>query len=164
MVKAFISIGSNSGNREKNIVRAVTVLGNHFDLKSRSSVYEAEPIGYMYEEWFLNAVVEIDTKLEPEQLLRMLQMIEDQFGRNRMIKYGRVTMDLDILFYGDKIMERFDLQVPHTKIPDRRFVLTPMAEIAPDFIHPVVKKSMKDMLKGVDKDKSVKKIRKRLFD
>ena len=163
MVKAYIGLGSNTGNREKNLSRAFSIINNTLDVKAKSSVYEAEPIGYMYDDWFLNAVLEVETDLEPEQLLRRLQMIEDQFGRNRSIKYGKVTLDLDLLFYEDKVMERFDLQIPHTKIPDRRFVLLPMSEIAPEFVHPITNKSMKDMLKEVGREKSVKKIRRKIL-
>ncbi|MBW3003997.1 2-amino-4-hydroxy-6-hydroxymethyldihydropteridine diphosphokinase [Candidatus Woesearchaeota archaeon] len=161
MVKAYVGVGTNTGDRERNIKRALCVLEGLFEVSNKSSVYEAEPIGFMYNDWFYNAVVEIETELEPEELLKKLQMIEDQFGRDRSIKYGKVTMDLDLLFYEDKIMERFDLQLPHTKIPDRRFVLLPMAEIAPEFVHPLTHKSMKDMLKDVGMDKSVRKIRKK---
>ncbi|MEA3430384.1 MAG: 2-amino-4-hydroxy-6-hydroxymethyldihydropteridine diphosphokinase [Nanoarchaeota archaeon] len=159
MVKAYIGIGSNTGNKENNIMRATTVLSNLFDVTNKSSVYEAEPIGYKYNDWFFNSVIEVETDLEPELLLKKLQMIEDQFGRQRSVKYGKITMDLDLLFYENKIMEQFNLQIPHTKIPDRRFVLLPMNEIAPDFMHPVTNKTMKALLKEVGKDKVVKKVK-----
>ena len=157
MVRAFIGIGSNTGDRKKNITRAFKVLENNFEVKNRSGVYEAEPIGYIYDDWFYNAIVEIETDKDPELLLKTLHSIEDQFGRIRSM--NKITLDLDLLFYGNQIVERFDLQVPHIKIPNRKFVLKPMAEIAPDYVHPITNKTIKDMLKEVNVDKEVKKLR-----
>lgn len=159
LVKAYIGLGTNTGDRKKNILRALDLLQNHFEITNKSSIYETEPIGYMYNDWFFNSVIEIDTSLQPQELLEKLHIIENSFGRNRTIKYGPISLDLDLLFYGDKIIERFDLHVPHSKIPDRRFVLLPMAEIAPDFVHPITNSTMKDMLNSISKDKSVKKTR-----
>lgn len=161
MVKAYIGIGTNT-NRDKNIVRALGILENIFDVTKKSSIYETEPVGFLNDNWFLNSVIEIETELEPELLLKRLQMMENQFGRQRHVKYGKITLDLDLLFYDDKIMERFDLQIPHMKIPDRRFVLLPMNEIAPEYVHPITNKRVKDMLKEVGKDKVVKKVRRKL--
>ncbi|MBW3015715.1 2-amino-4-hydroxy-6-hydroxymethyldihydropteridine diphosphokinase [Candidatus Woesearchaeota archaeon] len=160
LVKAYIGLGSNTENKEKNILRAIDILSQRFDVTNKSSIYETEPVGTLADgEWFMNSVLEIETELTAPELLEKLIQIENQFGRQRIIKYGKISLDLDLLFHGDKVIERFDIHVPHHKIADRCFVLKPMAEIAPDFVHPVTQLTMKQMLKDAPKDKAVNKCR-----
>ncbi len=144
--KVYIGIGSNLNNREKLIKESIEEIKEFAKLKKQSKIIETEPVGYTNQGKFLNMVIEIDTNLEPLELLIKLQEIEHKLGRIREIKNGPRTIDLDILFYGDKIVNQPHLQIPHPHIEQREFVLEPLAEIAGEKIHPISKKSIETLL------------------
>lgn len=150
MIKTvFIGIGSNLGERMDNLDLAVSRIGGTTGIiEAKSSVYETEPWGFETENKFLNMVVKVNTNLETGQLLETLLGIEERMGRIRENKdYSSRIIDLDILFYGDLIIEESGLRIPHPHIHNRRFVLVPLAEIAPEYIHPVLNKSIIDILR-----------------
>jgi 2-amino-4-hydroxy-6-hydroxymethyldihydropteridine diphosphokinase len=130
---AYLCLGSNLGKRNENIHQALTSLSLKVNLEDISSIYETEPIGYREQPLFLNLVCRISTNLPPEALLHLAKDIETRMGRvpNGQIDSPR-PMDIDILFYNNKIMETQDLTIPHPRLIDRAFVLIPLAEIAPD--------------------------------
>jgi len=151
MSTAYIGIGSNLGYREDNCERAIKLLiANGIMVTKRSSMAETEPWGVKEQPNFINMAVEIKTGLTPEELLRLLKNIEVDVGRLPTSHWGPRIIDLDILLYDDVIMETPDLEIPHPGISEREFVLKPLAEIAPDKMHPVLKKSVKKLLEEVD--------------
>ena len=148
MRQVFLGIGSNLGNREENLKNALCRIGEEIgSILISSSVYETEPWGFDADNQFLNMVIKIETKLIPPDLLDALLEIERSMGRVRDKKqYSSRMIDIDILFYEDHVIAYHKLRIPHPYIPDRRFVLVPLIEIAPDFIHPVFHKSVKELL------------------
>lgn len=137
-MKAYIGLGSNIGDREVNIRRALDLLGEHSGIivAGVSSLYETAPVGYVDQPDFINAVAILETDLSPHELLAVLLKVEEQMGRVRTIRWGPRVIDIDILLYGDVQVEENDLQVPHPRMMERRFVLEPLAEIAPDLVLP----------------------------
>ena len=142
--KVFIALGSNIGNKRENLERALDKISELPDTEiiKRSSVIETEPFGYIEQESFLNSVAELNTLLLPHEMLGNLLGIEDEMGRVREIKWGPRIIDLDILFYNDMVMSDMNLTVPHPGIAERMFVLDPLFEIAPNFLHPVLRKTV----------------------
>lgn len=151
MADVFLGIGSNIGDKEDNIRKAVVMIKEKCKILKSSSLYETEPVGYKEQDWFLNCAVEIETKLEPLELLDFLQSIEKKLKRAKTIKNGPRTIDLDILFYGDKIVNEANLVIPHPRLHERLFVLEPLKEIASGFVHPVLKKRIIDISYGIGK-------------
>ena len=150
MDKVYLSLGSNLGGREAHLRDALARLeaaGIH--VTRRSSVYETEPQDLRDQPWFLNLVVEAETPLFPLQVLARLQNIEREMGRRRITPKGPRTIDLDILFYGTFVINTKELQVPHPRLDQRRFVLEPLAEIAPSLRHPVTGLTAREMLASV---------------
>ena len=148
MKKVFLGLGTNLGDREANLKTAIeSIIENIGHVVRLSSVYETEPWGFHTEEKFLNMVVEVETKLRPSGLLGRMLMIEAEMGRLRHGKgYSSRIIDIDILLYGEKIMDTPILAIPHPKIPDRRIVLVPLCELAPDLVHPLLKKRIEQLL------------------
>lgn len=149
MNRAFLGLGSNLGERIfyiDNALRAIKRLKDTSIAKS-SSVYETDPWGNENQEKFLNCVIEIETGLNPDQLLNELKAIEKRLGRTGGGKWSEREIDIDILFFEDEIILNEKINIPHGQIEKRRFVLVPMNELAPDFIHPVFKKTMSQLLK-----------------
>jgi len=150
MPTVYIGIGSNLGDREDNCERAIKLLiDNEITVTKRSSMAETEPWGVKEQPDFINMAVEIKTGLTPEELLSLLKNIEVDVGRLPTSHWGPRIIDLDILFYDDVVMDTPELQIPHPGISEREFVLKPLAEIAPDKMHPVLKKSIKDLLSEI---------------
>ncbi len=144
---AYIGIGSNLGNREENCRKAITLLtGKSIKILKCSSLYETEPWGVKEQPEFINMAVEIETHMEPLELLRAIKEIENGMGRREGLRWGPRVMDLDILLYDDLILRTQELEIPHPRLRDREFVLKPLSEIAPDKIHPLFKKSIKNLL------------------
>ena len=141
----FIGIGSNIWNKEENIRKAIGSIKEKCKILRISSLYETEPIGYKKQNWFLNCAIEIETEFEPLELLNFLQSIEKKMGRVKTIKNGPRIIDLDILFYDNKVINEKGLAVPHPRLHERLFVLEPLKEIAPEFVHPVLNKSIKEI-------------------
>jgi 2-amino-4-hydroxy-6-hydroxymethyldihydropteridine diphosphokinase len=151
----FLSLGSNLGDRAKNLNDAIAALGHaSVQVVRVSSVYETEPVDYLDQPWFLNCVVEAETELGALELLRALRGIEAQLGSKKLIAKGPRLIDIDILFYGNEVIDTPELQVPHPRMHLRRFVLEPLAEIAPQFRHPILGLSAAEMLAN-SRDKSV---------
>ena len=145
---AYLGIGTNQGDREKNLVRALALIEERVGrIIESSSVYETEPWGFESANLFLNMVVKVETKLNPFNLLGTIHDIEEELGRKRgKTRYVTRVMDIDILFYGDTVISTEELVIPHPLVPERKFVLVPMAEIAPAFVHPSLGKSISILL------------------
>jgi 2-amino-4-hydroxy-6-hydroxymethyldihydropteridine diphosphokinase len=147
MPTAYIGIGSNLGDREKNCTEALALLEQKgIRIIKRSSMIETEPWGVEEQPMFINLTVEIKTVLEPEKLLGKLKEAEAELGRTETARWGPRIIDLDILFYNDTVMSSPELEIPHPGIQEREFVLKPLCEIAPEKIHPVLGKSVREML------------------
>lgn len=142
----FLSLGSNMGDRAANLANAVQSLHAIGEIKQQSSIYQTDAWGNTNQPAFFNQVIEIRTSLDPEALLNTLLQIEIQLGRIRDERWGPRIIDIDLLFYGNKSLQQKNLNVPHPGVPLRRFVLAPMAEISPLFIHPLLNKSIAELL------------------
>ena len=143
----YLSLGSNIGARAGNIARALAELPEHgVRVVGRSSLYETEPVEFLAQGWFLNCVVEVQTDLAPVELMRALLDIERAMGRERVAPKGPRIIDVDILLYGSRVVREADLEIPHPRMAERRFVLVPFAEIAPGGVHPVLKKTVAELL------------------
>jgi len=137
MTTVYIALGSNVGDREANLRRAVQLLEHSGLAVTRlSGLYETEPVGYLDQPWFLNAALEASTALSPKELLSALRAIESRMGSSKPFPNGPRLIDLDILLYGDSVIDTPSLQVPHPRMLQRNFVLAPLAEIAPQLCHP----------------------------
>jgi 2-amino-4-hydroxy-6-hydroxymethyldihydropteridine diphosphokinase len=146
MSTAYLCAGSNIGDRVGYLQQANMLLKDTegITVTDISSIYETEPVGFKDQEWFANAVLKIETTLTPQELLRECMRIEKQLGRNRNEeeRWGPRTLDLDILFYDNEIIMEESLQIPHPRMHQRAYALVPMLELDPDFIHPIIKKSV----------------------
>lgn len=141
MAIAYIGIGSNLGDRQKNCLLAIDLLEKKgIIIKKRSSMYKTEPWGIKDQPYFINMAIEVETDLNPKELLKILKNVESEIGRKETFKWGPRSIDLDILFFNDLIFLEDDLKIPHPLMHERSFVLKPLWEIAPDKIHPVLKK------------------------
>jgi 2-amino-4-hydroxy-6-hydroxymethyldihydropteridine diphosphokinase len=150
----YFSLGSNLGDRVAHIERALARLAEeNVRIVKRSSFYETEPVEFLAQGWFLNIAVEAETELMPRQLLRVIRNIERELGRKRVVRSGPRTIDIDILLFGTSIMNAADLKVPHPRMTERRFVLVPIAEIAPTLRHPALRLTMSELL-AATKDRS----------
>jgi len=150
MKTVFIALGTNLGDRVENLRAAIDSLSSVLSVLRESTIYETPPWGFTDQPAFLNMVIEVETNLEPLVLLAYLKKQEDELGRVESFRYGPRQIDLDILFYDDFILEDDKLQIPHPRLHERAFVLVPQAELAPDLVHPILKKSINILLKDVD--------------
>ena len=155
MSVSYIGIGSNLGIRQENCFRAIEILEKRgIKVQKKSSLYETEPWGVKDQPRFINMVVQIETTLEPNDLLRVLKDIEKEIGRQDSFRWGPRMIDLDILLFNALVLNEKDLQIPHPYLHEREFVLRPLSEIAPDVMHPVfhmsIYKLTQNILKGRD--------------
>lgn len=138
----YLSLGSNLGDREANLHAALSLLSP----TRVSPIYETEPVDYTNQPWFLNLVAEVETDLFPRQALAWTQRIERELGRVRTVPKGPRTIDIDILLFGSVVMRTSELEIPHPRLAERRFVLQPLADLAPDLKHPVTGHTVRQML------------------
>ena len=164
MPRAFIGLGSNIGNTEETIKEALREFDCHPDIKvtAVSSLYLTEPVGYENQPWFSNCVAEVETILNPDRLLDVLQQIENNLGRTRTIRWGPRTLDLDILLYDKLVIESERLMVPHPRMKERAFVMVPLVEIAAAAEFPDGKTAV-DVWAGLDSEKKYSCIMKKIW-
>jgi 2-amino-4-hydroxy-6-hydroxymethyldihydropteridine diphosphokinase len=155
---AYLSLGSNLGDRIAQLHKAIDLLGACGKVKVVSSLYETEPVEFTAQPWFVNCAVKLDTEKMPKQLLSCILDIEIQMGRRRVQDKGPRTIDLDILLFGNSVVETKGLIIPHPALQERRFVLEPLAEIAPEVRHPVCKKTVREMRDALPPGQVVRKI------
>lgn len=157
MARVFIGLGSNIGDRIEYCRTALSEISRFGQIVKVSSVYETEPVGKEDQPDFINCAAEVETSLSPDELLIRLKSIEDKLGRTREDEWGPRTIDLDILFYDDLVIDTDELQIPHLSVHVRRFVLRPLCEIEPGLVHPGFNTSVSDLLSNLkDKKKVVK--------
>jgi 2-amino-4-hydroxy-6-hydroxymethyldihydropteridine diphosphokinase len=145
----YLSLGSNIGDRQSNLQTAIERLAApRLRILRTSPIYETEPVGYTPQRWFLNQVAEAETELFPMQLLSRIGKIERALGRERTLPNGPRTIDIDILLYGKTVVHSATLEIPHPRLAQRRFVLAPLADLAPDLRHPVTRLTVREMLHG----------------
>ena len=155
----YLSLGSNMGDRKKSIAEAIDSLeAAGIKIIKTSSLYETEPVGVKEQEYFYNICLAAKTELDPEDLLKKIKEIEAKNGRLSSARWGPRIIDIDILFYNNIIFDNNDLKIPHREILNRKFVLVPMAEIAGNYVHPVIKSKIKDILKNSNLTEKVIKI------
>lgn len=150
MKTVYLSLGSNLGDRRANLSDAVRRLESAgVRVVRESSIYETEPRDLRAQPWFLNQVVEAKTDLFPRQLLGRTQKIEREMGRKRIVAKGPRVIDIDIVLFGDAVVRTPQLQIPHPRMTERRFVLEPLAELTPDLRHPASMRTVRELLEGV---------------
>jgi len=157
---AYIGIGSNLGEKLENCLRAVEAIGSDARncLVRCSRFYRTEPMGKKDQAWFINGVAAVETAMGPRELLEFLLSVEKEMGRARKERWGPRIIDLDILFYGDRVLNEEGLQIPHPRLHERRFVLVPLKEIAPGLVHPVFHRTVSQILGELDAEEKVSPI------
>ena len=160
-VAAFISIGSNLGNKKENLLSAIAVLNAHAEIKmvEISPFYRTEPVDYLDQDWFVNAVLKIETVLDPKQLLIVLKNTEKKLKQGKKsIRFGPRIIDLDIIYFGDVVLKTEELTIPHPRMHQRFFVLKPLSDIEGKIVHPIYKLTPRELMDELlnnldDKDK-----------
>ena len=160
----YLSLGSNVGDREAQLLDAQARLGTVGRVAAVSSVYETEPVEFTAQPWFLNCAIALETSNTPQQLMSEILRIEHEMGRrreqNRLAQNkGPRSIDIDILLFGNQIVDSKDLTIPHPAMHQRRFVLEPLAEIAPEVIHPILKKTIRELLDALPPGQAVRKLK-----
>jgi 2-amino-4-hydroxy-6-hydroxymethyldihydropteridine diphosphokinase len=155
--QAYLSLGSNVGDRQAHLRDAIARLQAKGHVVSVSSLYETEPVDFTDQAWFLNCAMSLKTTHTPEQLMAAILQIEQEMGRRRVQPKGPRIIDIDILLIGDRIIDSPALTVPHPAMHERRFVLEPLAEIAPAVRHPVLKKTILELLHALPAGQTVRK-------
>jgi len=143
--RVYLSLGSNVGDRKANLETAIAALGTLGKVVARSSFYETEPVEFTAQPWFLNCALVLETTKMPRQLLKALLDLERKMGRRRTLNKGPRTIDIDILLFSNSIVDADGLTIPHPALHQRRFVLEPLAEIAPGVLHPILKKTVGEL-------------------
>jgi 2-amino-4-hydroxy-6-hydroxymethyldihydropteridine diphosphokinase len=153
----YLSLGSNVGNRNAQLREAQARLGAEGRVVATSSFYETEPVEFTDQPWFLNCAIALETSATPQQLIEAILGIEKEMGRQRLQNKGPRTIDIDILLFGDTILDSPKLTIPHPAMHHRRFVLEPLAEIAPEVLHPVLKKTIRELRDALPPGQVVRK-------
>ena len=148
----YLALGTNLGNRLVNLNAAISSLTPQMNVKKKSPVYETPPWGFADQPAFLNQVVKVETYEGPERLLKHLKRLETALGRVPNFQNGPRLIDIDILFYDDVMLDTAQLVIPHPRLHERAFVLVPLADIAPDLVHPALYKTVREMLADVNSD------------
>ena len=154
-VTVYLGLGSNLGNRWENIEKALALLSERMQVKQVSPVYETEPVGNVDQPRFLNLACEVQTRLEPMGLLTLFKGIESKLGRVSSKPNSPRPIDIDILFYGNRVVDDPKLVIPHPRLAERAFVLVPLADIASGFVHPVIGKTVKQLRDGLKEKQGV---------
>ncbi len=150
MVTAYLGLGSNLGDRQRNLEKAIELLAQQVRIEQVSPFYETEPVGYLAQPRFLNAVCQVNTSLSPEELLITVKEIEANLGRVTSFPNAPRPIDIDILLYDDQIINLPQLTIPHPRLEERAFVLVPLAELAPELVHPVSHHKVRELVKRVE--------------
>ncbi len=157
---AYLSLGSNVGDREAHLCDALARLEKAGHVVAVSSFYETEPMEFTRQAWFLNCAVALETTMMPRQLMKAILRIEQEMGRRRVQKKGPRSIDIDIVLFGNAVVEAPEVRIPHPAMHERRFVLEPLAEIAPAARHPVLNQTVREMLEALPAGQAVRKVRK----
>jgi 2-amino-4-hydroxy-6-hydroxymethyldihydropteridine diphosphokinase len=155
---AYLSLGSNLGDRTANLNAAITALGELGTVVATSSYYETEPVKFAAQPWFLNCAVRLRTQKMPKQLLSAILELEKEMGRRRIQKNGPRLIDIDILLFGNSVIDTKTLAVPHPEMHQRRFVLEPLAEIAPEIWHPVFERTIRELRDALPPGQVVRRV------
>ncbi len=156
--RVYLSLGSNVGDRAAQLRNAIARLGAAGRVVAQSSLYETEPVEFTEQPWFLNCAVALETDTTPQQLMAAILGIEEEMGRKRVQKKGPRTIDIDILIFGNMIVKSKRLTIPHPAMQHRRFVLEPLAEIAPEAVHPVFNKTIRELRDALPEGQSVRRV------
>jgi len=154
-VNVYLGLGSNMGNRQRNLDRALEMLSQRFPIDQVSPIYDTEPVGNTNQPRFLNMVCQGHTRLAPAEFLSLVKGVELKMGRAPGTSNAPRPIDIDILFFGDQVVDTPDLVIPHPRVTERAFVLVPLAEIAPGLVHPVNGKTVKELLQAVTETQGV---------
>lgn len=156
----YIGLGSNLGEKLLHCQEAISEIFkiDSHRLLAQSSFYKTQPFGYTGQDWFVNGVIKIETDLTAHDLLRALKGIESRMGRQETFRWGPRVIDLDLLFYDEEHIQSEEIQIPHPRLHERQFVLVPLAEIDPGLVHPVLKKTVKDLLASLKEEQGVEKL------
>lgn len=155
MTSIYLSLGSNVGDKEHAIAKALELLLAHCTIKKTSRLYLTEPISTIPQDWYVNCAVQAETTLDPAELLAFIHSIEHKVGRVKTQKHGPRIIDIDILFYGSQVINTADLVIPHPLLQNRLFVLQPLMDLNPTLEHPILKKTIQTLYNEVSKDKKV---------
>jgi 2-amino-4-hydroxy-6-hydroxymethyldihydropteridine diphosphokinase len=155
----YLSLGSNVGDRAAHLRAAIESLAGLGTVKAASGFYETEPVDFVDQPWFVNCVVALETGWSPRDLLAHALAIEEGMGRRRARDKGPRTIDIDIVLFGDRVINEPGLKIPHPAMQERRFVLEPLAEIAAEAVHPVLKKTAQELLAGLPTGQTVRLLR-----